>query len=94
MIDIEPELVVRGITLTIVIVVLAFVGIAYHRTRLRQLFVLFLLALLLGLNVAVGLGDEVLENGVPFFGLLDSLFALGIALLLLATIARRFRWSP
>lgn len=94
MIELEPELVIHGLTFVIVLVILVFVGIAYYRTRLRQLLVLFLLAALLGLNVLITFGEDMFEEGVPYFGLLTSLLGLGIALLLLATIARRFRWQP
>lgn len=94
MIELEPELIVHGLTLAIVLLILVFVGIAYYRTRLRQLLVLLLLAALLGLNVLITLSEDILEEGVPYFGLLTSLLGLGIALLLLITIARRFRWQP
>mgnify|MGYP000660493569 CR=1 FL=1 len=94
MIELEPELIVHGLTLAIVLVILVFVGIAYYRTRIRQLLVLLLLAALLGLNVFITLSEDILEEGVPYFGLLTSLLGLGIALLLLITIARRFRWQP
>lgn len=94
MIEFEPEFLIHGLTLAIVLVILAFVGIAYYRTRLRQLLVLFLLAALLGLNVLVSFGEDILEEGVPYFGLLTSLLGLGIAVLLLLTIARRFKWQP
>lgn len=93
MIELEPELIVRGLTLAIALVILIFVGIAYYRTRIRQLLVLLLLAALLGLNVSITLFEDVLEEGVPYFDLLSSLLGLGIALLLLITIARRFRWQ-
>lgn len=94
MIGFEPEMIVHGLTLAIILVILVFVGIAYYRTRLRQLLVLFLLAALLGLNVFVTLSEDILEGGVPYFGLLTSLLGLGIAVLLLITIGRRFKWQP
>lgn len=91
---VEVEAVINSITLALVVVVLVFVGVAYHRTRIRRLLVLFLLAALLGVNMAVTLAEDFLEQGVPYIDLLTSLFALGIALLLLVTIARRFTWKP
>ena len=91
---VEAELLISATTLLIVLVILAFVGVAYYRTRLRRLLVLFLLALLLGVNMVVTITEEFLEQGVPYIELLSSLFALGIALLLLITIVRRFRWEP
>lgn len=91
---VEAELVINALTLLVVLVVLAFVGVAYYRTRIRRLLVLFLLAALLGVNMAVTLAEDVLERGVPYIELLSSLFALGIALLLLLTIVRRFTWEP
>ena len=91
---VEAELVISAITLLVVTVILAFVGVAYYRTRLRRLLVLFLLAGLLGVNMVVTIAEDFLERGVPYIELLSSLFALGIALLLLITIVRRFRWEP
>lgn len=91
---VEAEVVVSGVTLAVVLVVLLLVGIAYYRTRIRRLLVLLLLAALLGVNMVVTLAEEFLEEGVPRIELLSSLFALGIALLLLATVVRRFRWQP
>ena len=41
---VEVELVISAITLLVVTVILAFVGVAYYRTHLRRLLVLFLLA--------------------------------------------------
>lgn len=94
MIEAEPEEIVRGLTLLLVLVILVFVSIAYYRTRIRRLFVLLLLTALVGLNAAVALGEEFLEEGIPFFELLMSLLGLGIVVLLLVTILRRFRWEP
>lgn len=91
---VEAELIISAITLLVVVVILAFVGVAYYRTRLRRLLVLFLLASLLGVNMVVTIAEEFLEQGVPYIELLSSLFALGIALLLLITIVRRFKWEP
>ena len=91
---VEAELVVNALTLLVALVVLAFVGVAYARTRIRRLLVLFLLAGLLGVNMAVSLAEDVLEGGVPHVELLSSLFALGLALLLLATVVRQFSWEP
>lgn len=94
MIEVEPETVVHGLTVLITGAVFIFVGVAYYRTRLRQLLVLSLLTVLVGLNSVVAFAEEFLEEGVPYFELLTSLFGLGIAVLLLLTIARRFRWQP
>lgn len=91
---VEAELIISAITLLVVVVILAFVGVAYYRTRLRRLLVLLLLAVLLGVNMVVSIAEEFLEQGVPYIELLSSLFALGIALLLLVTIVRRFEWEP
>lgn len=91
---VEAELIISAITLVVVVVILAFVGVAYYRTRLRRLLVLFLLAGLLGVNMVVTIAEDLLERGVPYIELLSSLFALGIALLLLVTIVRRFKWEP
>lgn len=91
---VEAELIISAITLLVVLVILAFVGVAYYRTRLRRLLVLFLLAGLLGVNMLVTMAEDFLERGVPYIELLSSLFALGIALLLLVTIVRRFEWEP
>lgn len=90
---VEAEAVINSITLLVVLVVLVFVGVAYYRTRIRRLLVLFLLATLLGVNMAVALAEDFIEQGVPYVELLSSLFALGIALLLLVTIVRRFTWE-
>jgi uncharacterized membrane protein YoaK (UPF0700 family) len=91
---VEAEIVVNVVTLVIVLITLVFVGIAYYRTRIQRLLVLLLLAALLGVNMAVTLAEEFLEEGVPRIELLSSIFALGIALLLLTTVVRRFRWDP
>lgn len=91
---VEAEVVVSGVTLVVVLIILVLVGIAYYRTRIRRLLVLWLLAALLGVNMVVTLAEEFLEEGVPRIELLSSLFALGIALLLLITVVRRFRWEP
>lgn len=91
---VEAELIISTITLLVVVVILAFVGVAYYRTRLRRLLVLLLLAILLGVNMVVSIAEEFLEQGVPYIELLSSLFALGFALLLLVTIVRRFEWEP
>lgn len=94
MVEVELELVVNALTLLVVLVVLVFVAVAYYRTRIRRLVVLFLLAALLGLNMVASIGEELLEESVPFLDVLASLFGLGIALLLLITIVRRFAWEP
>lgn len=91
---VEVELLVNAVTLAIVLVVLAFVGIAYYRTRINRLLVLLLLTVLLGANMLVAIAEEFLEGGVPYIGLLTSLLSLGISLLFLVTIIRRFSWEP
>lgn len=91
---VEAEILISSLTLLVVLVVLAFVGVAYYRTRIRRLLVLFLLAALLGVNMVVTLAEDFLEQGIPYIEILTSLFALGIALLLLVTIVRRFAWEP
>lgn len=90
---VEAELFVDTLTLLVTLAVLAFVGIAYVRTRIRRLLVLFLLAGLLAVNMVVSLAEDILEGGVPYVELLSSLFALGLALLLLATVLRQFSWE-
>lgn len=42
-------------------------SIAYYRTRIRRLLVLFLLAALLGVNMVAPLAEEALEEGIPAF---------------------------
>lgn len=91
---VEAEIVVNLLTLAVVLVVLTFVGVAYYRTRIRQLLVLLLLAGLLGTNMLVSIVDELLEETIPYISILTSLLSLGIALLLLITIVRRFSWDP
>lgn len=91
---VEAETLINSVTLLVVLVVLVFVGVAYYRTRIRRLLVLLLLAALLGVNIGVTLAEDLLEQGVPYIDLVSSLFALGIALLLLVTIVRRFTWEP
>lgn len=90
----EVETILSGLTLVVVLVVLVFVSIAYYRTRIRRLLVLFLLAALLGINMLVTLAEETLEEGVPAFDLLSSLFAFGIAFLLLLTVLYRVPRRP
>ena len=75
----------------IVVLVTAF---AYYRTRVRRILVLALLAALLATDLMLEVGDEFFEEGIPHFELLTSLFALLIALLLLATVVWRFEWQP
>ncbi|WP_435178586.1 hypothetical protein [Halorussus sp. AFM4] len=91
---VEAEILINSLTLLIVLVVLTFVGVAYYRTRIQRLLVLFLLAALLGINMVVTLAEDFLEQGIPYIEVLSSLFGLGIALLLLLTIVRRFTWEP
>ena len=91
---VEVEFLVNAVTLAIVVVILAFVSIAYYRTRINRLLVLLLLTVLLGTNMLVAIAEELLEESVPYFDLLASLLSLGIALLLLVTILNRFSWEP
>lgn len=86
---VEVELLVNVLTLAVVLVVLGFVSVAYYRTRIRQLLVLFLLSALLGVNMVVAIAEEFLEEAFPVLDVLTSVLSLGIALLLLATILRR-----
>lgn len=91
---VEAEVYINSLTLLVVIVILTFVGIAYYRTRIRRLLVLFLLALLLGVNMVFSLAEDFLEGEIPYFESLTSLMALGIAFLLLMTVLRRFELEP
>ena len=91
---VEAELLINTLTLLVTLVVLAFVGVAYVRTRIQRLLILFLLAGLLGVNMVVSLAEDMLEGSIPYVELLSSLFALGLALLLLATVLRQFSWEP
>jgi hypothetical protein len=91
---VEAELLINTLTLLVTLVVLVFVGIAYVRTRIQRLLVLFLLAGLLGVNMVVSIAEDVLEGSIPYVELLSSLFGLGLALLLLATVLRQFSWDP
>lgn len=89
----ELEMVIRGFSLLIISAILVFVIIAYYRTRIRRLLILFLLAALLAINIVLDIIEHI-EAGVPFFGIITSTLGLIIALLLLATVVRRFRWEP
>lgn len=90
----EPETLIRVLTLLITAAVVLVTAIAYYRTRIRRVLVLALLAALVATDLLLEVGDEFLEEGIPNFELLTSLFALGIALLLLATVVWRFEWRP
>ncbi len=90
----EPETVIRTVTLLITIVVFLITAVAYYRARVGRVLILALLAALLATDLLLEIGDEFLEEGIPYFELLTSLFALGIALLLLATVVWRFEWRP
>lgn len=89
----ELEMIIRGLSLLIIFAILLFVSIAYYRTRIQRLLVLFLLAGLLGINILLDIIEH-LEAGVPFFGIITSTLGLMIALLLLATVLQRFQWEP
>lgn len=89
----ELEMLIRGASLLIIFAVLVFVSIAYYRTRIQRLLILFLLAGLLAINILLDVIEHV-ERGVPFFGVITSTLGLIIALLLLATVIQRFTWEP
>ncbi|ERH08721.1 MAG: hypothetical protein J07HX64_00468 [halophilic archaeon J07HX64] len=89
----EPENLINVVTLLITLVVFLITALAYYRTRLRGVLIVSLLAALLATNILVEVGDEFLDEGIPNFELLTSLFALGISLLLLMTVLRRFEWQ-
>ena len=90
----EPETFIRALTLLVTMIVVLVTAFAYYRTRVRRILVLALLAALLATDLMLEVGDEFFEEGIPHFELLTSLFALGIALLLLSTVVRRFDWQP
>lgn len=90
---VEVETIVNILTLVVVVVVFTFVSIAYYRTRIPRLLVLLLLTGLLGGNMVVALSEDFLESGVPGIEIITSLFSLGIAVLLLVTIIRRFSFD-
>jgi high-affinity Fe2+/Pb2+ permease len=90
----EPKTLIRALTLLVTTAVFVVTALAYYRTRIRRVLVLALLAALLATDLLLEVGDEFLEEGIPNFELLTSLFALGIALLLLATVVWRFEWQP
>jgi hypothetical protein len=89
----EPKTLINVATLLITLAVFLVTALAYYRTRLRGVLIVSLLAALLATNILVQVGDDFLEDGIPNFELLTSLFALGIAVLLLATVVRRFEWQ-
>jgi asparagine N-glycosylation enzyme membrane subunit Stt3 len=89
----EPENLINVVTLLITLAVFLVTALAYYRTRLRGVLIVSLLAALLATNIILEVGDEFLEEGVPNFELLTSLFALGISVLLLMTVLRRFEWQ-
>ncbi|KAB7518817.1 hypothetical protein [Halosegnis rubeus] len=88
----EPETFIRALTLLVTMIVVLVTAFAYYRTRVRRIVVLALLAALLATDLMLEVGDEFFEEGIPHFELLTSLFALGIALLLLSTVVWRFDW--
>ncbi|RAW44331.1 hypothetical protein DQW50_14750 [Halorubrum sp. 48-1-W] len=90
----EPETFIRALTLLVTMIVVLITAFAYYRTRVRRILVLALLATLLATDLMLEVGDEFFEEGIPHFELLTSLFALGIALLLLSTVIWRFDWQP
>ena len=88
----EPDTLIRTLTLLITLAVFFITALAYYRTRVSRVLILALLAALLATDLLLEVGDEFLEEGIPYFEWLTSLFALGIALLLLATVVWRFEW--
>ncbi len=88
----EPEYLIRTITMVIALSVTAITLLAYYRTRIRRVLVLALLSALLTVDMLLEVGDEFLEDGVPYFELVTGLFGLGIAVLLLLTVVWRFEW--
>lgn len=90
----ETETLVHLVTFAITLVVLSVTLVAYYRTRLRRILVLALFAALLATQILLEVGDDFLEEGIPYFEVLTSLFGLGIALLLLVTVVRSFEWEP
>ncbi len=88
----EPEYLLRTVTMLIALSVTAVTLLAYYRTRLRRVLVLALLSALLTVDMLLEVGDEFLEDGVPYFELVTALFGLAIALLLLLTVVWRFDW--
>lgn len=90
----EPETFIRALTLLVTTAVFLVTALTYYRTRVRRILILALLAALLATDLLLEVGDDFLEEGVPYFELLTSLFGLGIALLLLATVVWRFEWRP
>jgi high-affinity Fe2+/Pb2+ permease len=90
----ELETFIRALTLLVTMIVVLVTAFTYYRTRVRRILVLALLAALLATDLMLEVGDEFFEEGIPHFELLTSLFALGIALLLLSTVIWRFDWQP
>lgn len=90
----EPETLIRVLTLLVTTTVVLVTALAYYRTRVRRVLILALLAALLTTDLLLEVGDDFFEDGIPYFELLTSLFALGIALLLLSTVVWRFDWRP
>lgn len=90
----EAENVINLVTFLITLAVLSVTLVAYYRTRLRRILVLALFAALLATQILLDVGDDFLEEGIPHFEVLTSLFGLGIAVLLLITVVRNFEWEP
>jgi len=90
----EPENLIRTLTLLVTVAVVLVTALAYYRTRLNRVLVLALLAALLATDLLLEVGEELFEEGIPYFELFSSLFTLGIALLLLLTVVWRFDWQP
>lgn len=90
----EAENVINLVTFLITLAVLSVTLVAYYRTRLRRILVLALFAALLATQILLDVGDDFLEEGIPHFEVLTSLFGLGIAVLLLITVVRDFEWEP
>jgi phosphoglycerol transferase MdoB-like AlkP superfamily enzyme len=90
----EPENLIRTLTLLVTVAVVLVTALAYYRTRLNRVLVLALLAALLATDLLLEVGEELFEEGIPYFELFSSLFTLGIAILLLLTVVWRFDWQP
>jgi hypothetical protein len=90
----ETENLIHLVTLVITVGVLTLTLVAYYRTRLRRLLILALFAALLATQILLEVGDDFLEEGIPYFETLTSLFGLGIAILLLITVVKNFEWKP
>ena len=90
----EPENLIRTLTLLVTVAVVLVTALAYYRTRLNRVLVLALLAALLATDRLFGVGEELFEAGLPYVELCSRRCTLVIALLLLFTVVWRFVWQP